>query len=126
MIVAGFGFRAEATVESLRDAFERAGGQADRMATLVDKSESPVFCSFAINHMVTKVNPKSLHEVETATHSAHSQNARQTGSVAEACALVAAGPGAQLLAPRVISSDRMATCALAQTMAQSTPTGDAP
>ena len=33
---------------------------------------------------------------------------------AEAAALAAAGPGARLLGPRVVSADRMATCALAE------------
>ncbi|MDA7428022.1 cobalamin biosynthesis protein [Primorskyibacter aestuariivivens] len=129
MIVAGFGFRSGATPESLRDAFTRAGGQADRFATLADKAATDAFLRFAADHPIISVNPDALHEIETLTHSNHSLAARQTGSVAEACALAAAGPGARLLAPRVNSSDRMATCALAQSMAQSaaqsTPTGDA-
>ncbi|HZV10809.1 MAG TPA: precorrin methylase, partial [Novosphingobium sp.] len=37
-----------------------------------------------------------------------------TGSLAEALALVAAGPGARLIAPRHISTDGMATAAIAQ------------
>ncbi|MHA6346914.1 cobalamin biosynthesis protein, partial [Roseivivax sp. CAU 1761] len=37
-----------------------------------------------------------------------------TGSVAEAAALAAAGPGARLLGPRAVSPDGCATCALAQ------------
>jgi cobalt-precorrin 5A hydrolase len=40
--------------------------------------------------------------------------ARGVGSVAEAVALAAAGPGARIVVARVISSDRMATCAIAQ------------
>ena len=36
-----------------------------------------------------------------------------TGSVAEAAALAAAGPGAQLLGPRVVSGDGLATAAIA-------------
>lgn len=126
MIVAGFGFRAGASPESLRDAFAQAGGEADRFATLTDKAGTHAFQSFAATHTVTKVNPEAVREIETITHSEHSQIARHTGSVAEACALVAAGPGARLLGPRVISSDRMASCALAQSGTQSTPTGDAP
>ena len=129
MIVAGFGFRSGASPESLRDAFTRAGGQADRFATLTDKAATEAFQRFAAKRPVTKVNPDAAREEITITHSENSQTARQTGSVAEACALAAAGPGARLLGPRVISSDRMATCALAQSMAQSvaqsTPTGDA-
>ena len=36
------------------------------------------------------------------------------GSLAEAAALAAAGPGATLVVNRIISSDGMATCAIAQ------------
>nr|WP_026758893.1 cobalamin biosynthesis protein [Sediminimonas qiaohouensis] len=120
MIVAGFGFRTGATPESLRDALGRAGGQADRVATLADKAASEAFRAFAASYHVTKVKPEALRDVRTATHSTQSRTVRQTGSVAEACALAAAGPNARLLAPRVISHDRLATCALAQV----TPAGD--
>lgn len=120
MIVAGFGFRSGATPESLRDAFARAGGQADRLATLADKAESEAFRVFAGDRDLTAVPPEAARRMQTLTRSAQSESARRTGSVAEACALAAAGPGAQLLGARTISSDRMATCALAR----SRPTGD--
>ena len=120
MIVAGFGFRAGATPDSLRDAYQGAGGGADRLATLADKAGSGAFRLFAGAAPVTAVAADALRDVATATGSARSHAARQTGSVAEACALAAAGPGARLLAPRVISQDRMATCALAQ----SPPSGE--
>ncbi|MCP1313705.1 cobalamin biosynthesis protein, partial [Halomonas sp. 707D7] len=44
---------------------------------------------------------------------ARSHQAFGTGSVAEAAALLAAGHGARLVAPRLISNDRKATAALA-------------
>ena len=50
----------------------------------------------------------------TSTQSPASRASRGTGSVAEAAALAAAGPGARLLSPRVISADGRATCALAE------------
>ena len=37
-----------------------------------------------------------------------------TGSVAEAVALAAAGPGGRILAPRVVSADGLATAAIAE------------
>ncbi|HRO16470.1 MAG TPA: hypothetical protein PLL33_15800, partial [Paracoccus sp. (in: a-proteobacteria)] len=40
--------------------------------------------------------------------------AHGTGSVAEAVALAAAGPGARITTRRVVSPDRSATCAIAQ------------
>ena len=116
MIVAGVGFRSGASAESLLDAYARAGGGADALATIADKAGADGFLAFAVRVKlpVTKVNPQSLSEQNTATCSDHSINARDTGSVAEAAALAAAGPGARLIAPRVVSGDRMATCALAE------------
>ena len=60
------------------------------------------------------VTPDALRAMETPTRSAVSLAARDTGSVAEAAALAAAGEGAWLIASRRISPDRMATCAIAQ------------
>ena len=117
MIVAGFGFRGAATVESLRDAFAIAGGRAvDAIATADDKSEQAVFVSFAktIGARVFPIKARDLSQTDTPTKSLASQTHRATGSVAEAAALAAAGTGAKLLAPRSISDDRMATCAIAQ------------
>ena len=115
MIVAGFGFRAAATADSLRDAFSRAGEKADALATAADKADGPAFRAFAeaLGLPVHGVSAEAIRAQETQTASPASRAARETGSLAEAAALAAAGPGARLLAPRAISGDRMATCALA-------------
>lgn len=117
MIVAGFGFREGASVEGLRDALTRAGpaGTPSLLATAADKAGAEVFRSFARETAlpVRAVPVAELARQATHTQSAASNAAYGTGSVAEAAALAAAGPGARLLGPRVISSDRMATCALA-------------
>jgi cobalt-precorrin 5A hydrolase len=115
VIVAGFGFRAAATADSLRDALDRAGGHVDALATAADKADAPAFRAFAAASglPVHGISPDAIRNQQTATASAASRNARGTGSLAEAAALAAAGPGARLLAPRAISGDRMATCALA-------------
>lgn len=118
MIVAGFGFRAGASIGSLRDALDRAGKSVrpDLLATAVDKAATPVFRDFAraLAVPVHLVSPADIARETTMTNSGASRSARNTGSVAEAAALAAAGPGARLLGPRVISGDRMATCALAR------------
>ncbi|GAB5445395.1 cobalamin biosynthesis protein [Gymnodinialimonas sp.] len=116
MIVAGFGFRAAATGDSLRDAYARAGATAELFATASDKTTEEVFTAFAAEKdaQVIAVSPEALAAQATLTQSQASRAARRTGSVAEAAALAAAGPGARLLAARVVSADRMATCALAQ------------
>lgn len=116
MIVAGFGFRGSATQASLADAFARAGGTADVFATVSDKARAEAFVALATDAgaRVAAISPDILAVQPTLTQSQASQSARATGSVAEAAALVAAGPGARLLAPRAVSTDRMATCALAE------------
>ena len=116
MIVAGFGFRAAASSDSLAAALAATGARPDALATAADKVDAPAFRSFAASLAlpVHPILPEALATQPTATRSQASQTARNTGSVAEAAALAAAGPGARLIAPRTISPDRMATCAVAQ------------
>ena len=124
MIVAGFGFRAGATTASLQSALDaaraagRAAGRAGEwpithLATIADKAEALVGLSAAFALPLIVITSGDIAGLVTPTLSPASQQARGTGSVAEACALAAAGGGARLLAPRSISHDRMATCALA-------------
>ncbi|MEM7721013.1 MAG: cobalamin biosynthesis protein [Pseudomonadota bacterium] len=116
MIVAGFGFRAAATAESLADAFQRSGGCADKAATAADKAASNAFKTFAqtADLSIHPIDAATLTRQEVLTQSNASSAARGTGSVAEAAALAAAGVGGRLLGPRVVSGDGMATCALAE------------
>jgi len=106
MIVAGFGFRAAATRDSLNDALICAGGRADLFATAANKATTSEMVLFAASHSVRVVGVADavLAMQTTFTTSQASQTARNIGSVAEAAALAAAGPGAILLAPRVVST----------------------
>ncbi|CUH80819.1 cobalt-precorrin 5A hydrolase [Tropicibacter naphthalenivorans] len=117
MIVAGFGFRKAAGVDSLRDALRRAGQThaPTHLATAAEKASSAVFQSLAqtLDLPTVAVSQDALQAIETQTHSVAAEARFATGSVAEAAALAAAGPGARLLTPRQISTDRMATCAIA-------------
>jgi cobalt-precorrin 5A hydrolase len=117
MIVAGFGFRQAATVESLLDALDKARGtqMPSRLATAEDKALAPVFQALAARLGLPgdAIAPEALAVTETPTRSARVRALHGSGSLAEAAALVAAGPGASLLGPRAISADRMAACALA-------------
>jgi cobalt-precorrin 5A hydrolase len=58
-----------------------------------------------------------MNATVTLTDHARVRALRGSGSTAEAAALAAAlmhaGPGATLLNPRVVSADRLATCAIA-------------
>lgn len=117
VIVAGFGFRAVATQVSFASALARAGGvRPDRVATAADKAGAAVLRDFAagLGCPVLGVEAARLAMQVTLTRSAASLAARGTGSVAEAAALAAAGQGARLIGPRVISDDGCATCALAE------------
>lgn len=116
MKAAGLGFRAGATEESLRAAYDAAGGDADVLAVPEDKRAAPLVMQFAaaVGLPVVGVSKAHMTAVKTLTQSAKVREKRGTGSVAEACALVAAGDGATLLGARVVSSDRNATCAMAE------------
>lgn len=125
MIVAGFGFRRAATCASLRSALDRAQDQAlagtgqsfaiTLLSAPADKAEAPCLRDLArLTGLTVRAIPAAdLRAVKTPTRSHHSQRHRDTGSVAEAAALAAAGPGARLLSSRFISEDRLATCAVA-------------
>ena len=117
MKVAGFGFRADVSVSSLCDALEAAGGTADLrgIATLADKAEHAVFQEFGrkVGLPIEAIAQDRIKAVDVTTHSAKSHRLRGTGSVSEAAALAAAGPGARLSTTRAISADKMATCAIA-------------
>ena len=119
MIVAGFGFRTAATPASLHAALSATGVTLPAaLAAPADKCAEPAFRAFAadLGLLVIAISPDALVAVETHTRSPRVNAARGTGSVAEAAALSAAGQNARLICPRVVSADRMATCALAEGM----------
>ena len=122
MICAGFGFRQSATLDSLLNAYAKTGAKADSIATAADKAESAAFQAVAVELglTVTSVTPDELETQATLSQSQASQAARNTGSVAEAAALAAIGPSAKLLSARVISDDRLATCAIASAAVKET------
>ncbi len=115
MIVAGFGFRGAARLSSLRAALAQHGHHAiDALAAPHDKLVLLRRFADTLALPVIAVSPEALRAIATPTRSSASIAARGTGSVAEAAALAAAGDGARLLAPRRISPDALATCAIAE------------
>ena len=117
MIVAGFGYRTGANAGSLRAALALAQAghpPVTALAAPADKAALLASLAEALELPLIAVMPEALRAVETPTHSPASLAARDTGSVAEAAALVAAGEGARLITPRRVSPDRMATCAIAE------------
>lgn len=116
MRVAGIGFRSGATRASLRDAYERAGGKAEALVTVAEKAAAPALVGFAreIGLRVLAIEAGALAAETVLSRSARVEERFGTGSLAEAAALAAAGPGARLLGPRVVSQDGMATAAIAE------------
>ncbi|KPA21882.1 cobalamin biosynthesis protein CbiG [Shimia sp. SK013] len=117
MIVAGFGFRATATVESLENALAATGvRKITAIAAPSDKAQNDALqeLASALGMPVIEIATELMRSAQTITDSSKVREKRGTGSVAEACALVAAGDGATLTGPRVVSQDRLATCAIAR------------
>lgn len=118
MKVAGLGFRAAADIDALRDALIAAGGSAglDALATIVDKAEAAAIVALAreLGLPVKAISNDALADITTPTHSDRIDAMFGVGSLAEAVALAAAGTGARLVAPRAISSNGMATAAIAE------------
>jgi cobalt-precorrin 5A hydrolase len=117
MIVAGFGFREAAEVESLRDALGQAmtEEQLTHLSVPEDKAAANSILALAaqLDIPVLAVSNATMAAIDTPTQSSVILEKRGIGSVAEAVALAAVGDGAQLQGPRSISSDRLATCAIA-------------
>jgi cobalt-precorrin 5A hydrolase len=116
VIVAGFGFRRAADQSSLAEVLDRLcarHGPVDRLAATKTMLPLVQALGAARGIAVIPVADAALPAAATLSQSPHSLRARGTGSVAEAVALVAAGPGAQLLGSRLISADRRATAAVA-------------
>ena len=126
--VAGLGFRAGATLASLRSALQAACASSasatgntlllTALATAADKAAHPALTELAraLGLPLIAVPLAQLTGLNTAAPlSAHSRIPARYGarSLAESSALAAAGPGAQLLAPRAVSADKMATASIA-------------
>ncbi|MDG1737367.1 MAG: cobalamin biosynthesis protein [Paracoccaceae bacterium] len=117
MKIAGIGLRKAATIESLRSALTKVDSTGvSAIATPIDKADFSAIQTLAheLGLNIIGVESGDLIAQTTATQSERVQNLRGTGSVAEAAALAGAGKNARLLIPRVVSDDRMATCAIAE------------
>ena len=99
------------------DALEIAGSAGvTHVATVKAKAEAVCMTDLAakLGVPVCEVSEVDLVKADVTTHSEKSLAMFGTGSVSEAAALIAAGPGARLIAKRSMSADKMATCAIAE------------
>lgn len=122
-IVAGLGFRhatpAAEIVALVERAFNEAGlplARLRHLATAADRAGETAIQAAAVRlgRTLVPVGSEALVAVDAAvvTRSERIEAVRRIGSVAEAAALAAAGPGATLAAHRIASAG--ATCALAR------------
>ena len=121
-LIAGFGFRAQATVASLRSALQAAYTgpltELSALATAKDKANHPALIGLAHELALPLIAVPLGHLAGSrASHSTSGHIPKRYGaqSLAESTALAAAGSGAHLLAPRAVSADQMATAAIAVT-----------
>jgi cobalt-precorrin 5A hydrolase len=116
MIVAGFGFNSSATLGSLQDALAQAGGSegVTHLATLAAKVGGLDPLAKVLDLPVLAMEPERLRGIPTLTRSARVEALFGAGSIAEATALAAAGPGARLRGLRAVSADGTATVAIAE------------
>lgn len=126
--VAGFGFRAGATLASLRSALQAASASSQSatgkplavtaLATAADKASHPALTELARTWGLPLIAVPLAQLTESSAAVAPPANSRIPArygarSLAESSALAAAGPGAHILAPRAVSADKMATAAIA-------------
>lgn len=116
MIVAGFGFRSDTSLAALQDALAQAGGVAGvtHLATVAAKAPGLLPLGQKLGLPVLALPPEALLGQPTLTRSDRVRALHGTGSVAEAAALAAAGPGSRLRGPRAVSADGSATAAIAE------------
>ncbi|MGE7469062.1 cobalamin biosynthesis protein [Bosea sp. NPDC003192] len=125
-ITAGIGLRpgtSEADIEAcLAQTLAAANlppGVIERLATLASRQGEPGLTALAQAHHLTLVaipdEALAGFEAACATRSTRISGLYGVGSVAEAAALAAAGPGATLIQPRIATA--RVTCALARSAA---------
>ncbi|WP_278921241.1 cobalamin biosynthesis protein [Pseudophaeobacter profundi] len=121
MKIAGFGFRSTATLADLRAALALTGARPDALASLATKAAQPALIELAreLALPLIALREEDIAGEQTLTCSPRIKSRFGTGSVAEACALVAARQGAdlarsRLIAPRVITANGIATAAIAE------------
>jgi len=123
MIVAGVGFKRSVAADEIVALVEQALGQAaltrgslDKLATIKALAALPAFAEAARRLAVAAIAVEepalSAAAERVRTQSARSIAAHGVGSVAEAAALAAAGPHAELILERIASP--ATTCALAR------------
>lgn len=115
MIVAGIGYRSGASTEDLSATLSQIGQRPDALASLDGKATGPLAAlAETLNLPLSALSEEQIAGIPTLTCSPRIKARFATGSLAEACALVAAGPGARLIQPRLVGPCGRVTIALAE------------
>jgi cobalt-precorrin 5A hydrolase len=122
-LVIGVGFRDEASARSIAEVLDMVAahaalpGVARAIAVSDDKAAHPALCAAAraAQLPIEAVAAAAMRaaDAQVVTRSEQVKKHRGVGSVCEAAALAAAGPGARLVVTRIVSTDRHATAAAA-------------
>ena len=122
-LVIGLGFRDQASAQSIGEVVTKIAalaampGVASVLAVLEDKAAHPslLAAARATRLPIETVAADAMRQTDArvATRSEQVEKHRGVGSVCEATALAAAGEGARLVVPRMVSADRHATAAAA-------------
>lgn len=126
MITAGIGLRPGTSEADILDCLRQTLTAArlepkaiHRLATLASRHDEPGLAAVALAHDLTLIaipdEALAGFEAACATRSTRISGLYGVGSVAEAAALAAAGPGATLIQPRIATA--RVTCALARSAA---------
>jgi cobalt-precorrin 5A hydrolase len=120
-LIAGIGLRPGASEAELRDCLDQAlaiagltGETVARFATLAARAAEPGLLALTRDAELVAVPDEAMKgfEAACATRSTRIASLYGVGSVAEAAALAAAGPGGTLVLPRIATA--RVTCALAR------------
>ena len=118
MNVLGLGFRKSATLKSFKNALTRTKfvNSLALIAVPTDKSVHPNLIRFAraLGIDIITISRAEIIAQDTTTQSKIIKHFRQSGSVAEASALVGAGENSLLIVKRVLSNDGCVAAAVAR------------
>ncbi len=116
-LILGIGFRETAPMASLNEVITRVlnGRGTPKLIATLDRKAKADQCKFIardLNVEIIALSEDAIRGVDTPTKSDAIQIHFGTGSIAEACAIMAM-PNAKIITPRITSQDGTATAALA-------------
>ena len=114
----GFGFKSTVTITSFNELFESYIKRYDAftVATSKEKAINAVFKKFIRTNSLKMIQNEQddIYNIITPTVSHLSMKFKNVGSFCEAAALAAGGTASKIICERKISSDRLATIAIAE------------